>query len=168
MENSLRVVSIKSNNSKSQQIGRTSRNLNDVPWSKLKRRFSSFVKTQPTHQPSNTKPMPKRHACALQVPALTQKDTSASIRELSEPTGAELLSAIHDIFRVKNVAKLKTKSILAAVCNSNSLSARRLNAILQADFGLHSKDIRFKSGVFKGFYRKSVIIAWRCSMKGTA
>ena len=49
----------------------------------------------------------------------------------------------------------------ATFCNGNKISARRLNTILQKEFGLHSKDIRFKSGVFKGFYKKMIVETYR-------
>lgn len=90
---------------------------------------------------------------------------------MKQSIGVRLLSDINDIFKVKNVSKLRTKSILADLysekrkqsaidCNGKPISARQLNAILQNEFGLHSRDIRFKSGVFKGFYRHSIAKAW--------
>lgn len=90
---------------------------------------------------------------------------------MKQSIGVQLLSDINDIFKVKNVSKLRTKSILANLysekrkmsaidCDGKPIGARRLNAILQNEFGLHSRDIRFKSGVFKGFYRHSIAEVW--------
>lgn len=89
--------------------------------------------------------------------------------ELSK--GILLLMDIHNIFRAKNVSKLRTKNLLAMLCTNifwatycsgKKINARRLSKILQGEFGIHSKDIRFKAGVFKGFYRKSITTAYRC------
>lgn len=86
---------------------------------------------------------------------------------------AQLLADINIIFRTKNVSKLRTTSLLSALCadadkpwatfcNGRSISARRLSSIL-SEFrtGIHSKDIRFKAGVFKGYYRKTIAEACR-------
>jgi len=46
----------------------------------------------------------------------------------------------------------------ATFCNGRGISARRLNSILH---GLvHTVDIRFNDGVFKGFSRKTIDEAW--------
>ncbi|MBC7949667.1 MAG: DUF3631 domain-containing protein [Chitinophagaceae bacterium] len=81
-----------------------------------------------------------------------------------------LLRDIYDIFRVKKVSKIRTKNLIAILCTNNlwatycsgkKINARRLSNILQGEFGIHSKDIRFKAGVFKGFYRKTIAEACR-------
>jgi hypothetical protein len=83
---------------------------------------------------------------------------------------AQLLADINIIFRAKNVSKLRTTSLLSALCadadkpwatfcNGRCINARKLSSILgEYRTGIHSKDIRFKAGVFKGYYRSSVVL----------
>lgn len=88
----------------------------------------------------------------------------------SESCGFQLLTDIKGIFESRKVKKLKTKSLLlylcsdqkkpwAKFCGGQNLNSRRLSTLLK-EFGLHSKDIRFKKGVFKGFLKKNIVAAW--------
>lgn len=88
--------------------------------------------------------------------------------ELSK--GILLLTEIHNIFRAKKVSKIRSKNLIAMLCTNifwatycggKKINSRRLNKILQVEFGIHSKDIRFKAGVFKGFNRKTITTACR-------
>lgn len=104
-----------------------------------------------------------------QLPARFQNVVSEP-QEVSESdhffsaVGRDLLSDIHEIFRTKNVSKMKTKRLLVYLCadhqkpwsafkGGKKLGARQLASILKP-YGIHSKDIRFKSGVVKGYRRE--------------
>jgi hypothetical protein len=81
-----------------------------------------------------------------------------------------LLMDIHNIFHARNISKLRTKNLLSVLwknklwttyCSGKKINARRLSNTLRREFGIHSKDIRFKAGIFKGFYRKTIAEACR-------
>jgi len=107
-----------------------------------------------------------------------KRRASSSHSEPSEDHVAfSLLRDIHDIFDAKRVTKLRTTRLLAALCSDHAkqwaslceggISARRLNTLLKR-FGLHSRDIRFKAGVFKGFERGTIAEAWDCFNEDSA
>lgn len=83
----------------------------------------------------------------------------------------QLLIDSNDVFVDKNITKIKSLRLLKLlnsdkakpwkiICNGKNLHSRRLSKLLEK-FGIHSKDIRFKSGVCKGFHRKSFVKAVR-------
>jgi hypothetical protein len=100
------------------------------------------------------------------VSAIPEQYSSISGQQSSE---VQLLMDIHNIFQAKKASKIRTKNLIdmlcknklwATFCSGRCINARRLSTML-GEFGIHSKDIRFKSGVFKGFYRKSIAKAFR-------
>lgn len=86
-------------------------------------------------------------------------------------TAQQLLSDVYDIFMNLNVKKIRTRRLLKELCSNekkqwatfskgNKLGARQLASMLH-EFGTSSIDIRFKKGVFKGYYKEEIKKAWR-------
>jgi hypothetical protein len=93
-------------------------------------------------------------------PAVTRKSETETD---ATAIGTLLVSDIISLFNARNVSKMKTKRLLACLCtdqekpwatfcSGQNLNSRKLSSLLK-EFSIHSKDIRFKSGVVKG-YRK--------------
>lgn len=91
-------------------------------------------------------------------PTMPAKLGARDVKNTLQPN-IQLLSGILDIFKERNVPKLRTRTILrdlaeSAFCNGKEISSRRL-ALLLKEFGIHSRDIRFQSVVAKGYLRES-------------
>jgi hypothetical protein len=94
-----------------------------------------------------------------------------------QTTAQQLLSDAYDILINLKVKKIRTKRLLTKLCcnennqwatchNGNKIGPRQLASMLH-EFGIASKDIRFRAGVFKGYYKKEIVKAWRRMNKPT-
>jgi hypothetical protein len=110
------------------------------------------------------------------LPSKPQKDEPKVIRNIEAETlistiGKRLLADIHEIFKTRKVSNIKTKRLLAHLCSNQekpwatfcsgqNLNSRKLSSLLKG-FGIHSRDIRFKQGVYKGYRKKWFMKAYR-------
>ena len=85
-------------------------------------------------------------------------------KETVNSTCKRLLADIIAVFRARNISKIRSKSLLvqlcadkkkpwATFCHGNNLHFQRLSALLR-EFGIHSKDMRFKNRSFKGYQKE--------------
>jgi len=86
--------------------------------------------------------------------------------------GKRLLSDIIAIFRANNISKIRSESLIAALCadakkpwatfcKGRNLHNQRLSALLK-EFGIHSRDMRFDDRSFKGFKKEWFVDAKHC------
>lgn len=94
-----------------------------------------------------------------------------------QTTAQQLLSDAYDILMDLKGKKIRTKRLLKVLCsdgekqwatfsNGKGLGPRQLASMLH-EFGVASTDIRFRAGVFKGYYKKEIAQAWRLINKPT-
>lgn len=86
------------------------------------------------------------------------------MRDLFSKDQRRLVKAIYRIFLLNGKTRMRTSQILeflnsdpskpwATYCGGKNLTARRLHQMLD-DFEIHSQNVRFPEGVFKGFAKK--------------
>jgi hypothetical protein len=96
------------------------------------------------------------------APKLPVASKTGSVSNGQSQLGTQLLSDIRGIFKTRKVAELRTQSILdalalkkpwASICSGKAINSRRLAALLKP-FGIHSRDLRFTDGAFKGYKKE--------------
>jgi len=109
----------------------------------------------------------------LGLPPRSSHNLGKAVKTGTAPTvGEQLLSDIRQVFMNLNVSKLRTVRLISILCFDSSklwetycsgrgIEARTLNSMLQNEFSLHSKDIRFSRRVYKGFTREAIESAWK-------
>jgi len=101
-----------------------------------------------------------------------QKNDKTDKTAASKAISKSVVTDIIDIFKVANKSKMRSKQLLgylcsdpekpwATYCRGRALTYQRLSALL-VEFGIYSRDIRFKKGVFKGYQKKWFDDARRC------
>lgn len=96
-------------------------------------------------------------------------------KELSSKSlGIQLLADMLAVFKEKSYSKIRSNTLIRALCDDpkkcwatigrggKPISARKICSLLK-EFKVHSLDIRFKNGIFKG-YRKQWIKKARASL----
>ncbi len=112
----------------------------------------------------NTTPKCSREIVKLLPAALKLPVASKTGSGRIDPSqlDTQLLSEIKGIFKIRKVAELRTQSILDAlalkkpwtsICRGKAINSRRLAALLKP-FGIHSRDLRFTDGAFKGYKKE--------------
>jgi hypothetical protein len=141
-----------------------------------KRRNSSkkseaLTEMQPTRLISK-RPVIEKLASATSISTKPKKKSRKSNN--SSLMGNGLLFDILAIFTINKSTILRTHSILealsadrrkpwASICHGKPINARRLSSMLQP-YGIHSRDLKFSSGTFKGFKKEWIIDALHLAM----
>lgn len=127
------------------------------------------------HLDSTSRPTSKHNDVADRPLTAVKKKAAVKISgsEVSEKSiGIRALFDVMAVFEAKNNSKLRTKRLLIFLCADKEkpwatfsqqglkIGAKQLASILKP-FGIHSKDIRFKKGVYKGYRKKWFTDAYR-------
>ncbi len=115
-----------------------------------------------------------------------QKDAQSRVRRrdliidtvIISKSAKRLLKDIIAIFKAKNSYKMRSKRLLAHLCSDakkpwatfcrgcRNLNYRQLSALLR-EFGIRSKDMRFKNRSYKGYQKEWFVDAVRRSAKAS-
>lgn len=94
----------------------------------------------------------------------------------NQSLGIQLLTDALAVFKTRTSSKIRSKRLITLLCadpqkhwatlghSGKPISARKLSSILK-EFKVHSRDIRFKAGVFKGYRRQWIKKAYRLAVK---